>query len=111
MVIAGHYADILEKLRVPLVSYALRNAVKLPDDVGIRVAIWRPLIPALKEMRFVGGFFAPENAPLLRRFFLAPPPTHFREHTLYPSIDLSISGITFFGLELKTFKSLKSCTF
>ncbi|MEW6441876.1 MAG: hypothetical protein AB1640_13155 [bacterium] len=110
LIVTQHYANILEKLRFPLLAFALRNAAVLPAELGIRVGVWRCPIPHLKEHRFVGGFFSPKDAPVIGRFFWESPFRPYRDVSLYPSLDLSAGGFTFFGLEMEIFKAVRKIT-
>ena len=109
MVIAGHYASIMDKLRQPLLATALRSAIVLPEDVLINVGVWECLVPPLNRFKFVGGYFnlsdvASEFDHIFGWLF-----STSSLHT-FPQVNLSLGTATFFGLELGTFLAVREIT-
>jgi len=54
--VLGHYALILEKLRLPLHADAIRLRRQIPEQTGARRGIWECIAGPLSGRRFVGGF-------------------------------------------------------
>lgn len=102
MVISGHYASILEKLRFPLLAVALRTAIRLArSEISISFGVWECLVPPVNNFRFVGGYYAPFDSNLLLQNLLGLP----------PQLNLSSGGFMFFGLEINTFRDVINIVF
>ncbi len=52
-----HYAGSLRKLRQPVLSTALAHGLLIPDELQFQVVVWQSVLPQLKGLRFVGGYF------------------------------------------------------
>jgi hypothetical protein len=52
-----HYAASLDKLHQPLLSAALRRGFQISDDLQFRLVVWESLLPTLRGLRFVGGYY------------------------------------------------------
>jgi len=105
--ICGHYADALDKLRLPLLAAALRSDVILPENHRIRAGVWECLVPPAKGIKFVGGYYPPPGVSCdeIRFWF---PSIGFPEQN--PRLCLSGGGFTFFGIELSYFKQIRAVT-
>ena len=105
--IAGHYAQIMDKLRLPLLSAALRGGFTLSEDAKVRVGVWECLIPPERGVHFVGGFTIHDyNSEYIA--------SHFRYGLPWPPHEarlcLNFGELTFFGLELSLFKAIRVMT-
>lgn len=96
-----HFSHIAEKLNQPLLSAALWNGVRLPDEILVPAFLWRLELDTVKNRRFVGGYypgptgesaFKLQDGNLVRR-----PVDPFR-------LDQPLG--TFVGLEVEVFRSL-----
>ncbi len=97
-----HYAPSLAKIRQPVLSAALAAGTTIADDLSFQIVLWECLLPTLKGLRFVGGYFPtdPESTlpfKLEGGKLVAVPNDLFR---------LDQSAGTFIGIEEKTFLHL-----
>jgi hypothetical protein len=97
-----HYAATLAKLQQPLLSAALRSGFQISDDLQFRFVVWESLLPSLKGLHFVGGYYPANPRGVLPIILegerlIAIPADPLR---------LDISAGTFFGIELSIFKQL-----
>ncbi|WP_339694569.1 hypothetical protein [Celeribacter baekdonensis] len=97
-----HYASSLAKIRQPVLSAALATGTTIADDLSFQIIIWECLLPALKGLRFVGGYFPtdPEGVQPFR--------FHAGKLVAVPNDPLRLdrSSGTFIGIEEKTFRHL-----
>jgi hypothetical protein len=101
MVIALHYADIVAKIRQPLLSASLRSGVPVPEEIQFPAAVWEFRTPPLQGKRFVGGYFP---GPI------GTAPIHFENgRTIFLNSNpwrLDVAPGTFFGVEESIFRSI-----
>ena len=97
-----HYAGSLRKLRQPILSTALAHGYLIPDELQFQVVVWRSLLPQLKGLRFVGGYFPSDPEGGL------PYSIHdgkiFMQHK--DPLRLDIGSGTFFGIAEPVFERL-----
>lgn len=99
-----HYAPSLAKIRQPVLSAALATGTTIADELGFQIVLWECLLPTLKGIRFVGGYFPTDPDGVLPFKFedgrlVAKPNDPFR---------LDRSSGTFIGIEEKIFRHLVS---
>ncbi|WP_420326107.1 hypothetical protein [Mameliella sp.] len=97
-----HYAPSLAKLRQPVLSAALRTGTLVSGELGFSITIWECLLPTMKGLRFVGGYFPSDHSGILPFDFengkvIMQPKHPFR---------LDQASGTFFGIEEKVFRRL-----
>jgi hypothetical protein len=99
-----HYAPSLAKIRQPALSAALATGTTIADELGFQIVLWECLLPTLKGLRFVGGYFPTDPESVM--------PLKFEgEKSAFVQNDpfrLDQSTGTFIGIEEKTFRHLVS---
>jgi hypothetical protein len=101
-VIASHYADALMKLDQPLLAFAIRRSLRLEQQIGIPVTIWRFAFEG-NERYFVGGYYARDTDQSLIDLVGG----QITRRSSDP-FRLGVHSGTFVGIELKVFKHLVS---
>lgn len=99
---ALHYVQTMGKIRLPILAAALRTGTVIAPELRARVAVWESVLPQLKGMRFVGGYYPGDTAGM-------PPYSMWAENYAFGPLDpfrLDLSSGTFFGLEEKIFSRL-----
>lgn len=98
-----HYSELFAKLGLNLLSQSLEFGFSVPPDLSFNLPVWECMFPALKGMKFVGGFFA-DTPPNMSE-------VDGRSFAYRPNIlELSEPSPIFFGLELGVFQRLRSVT-
>ncbi|TCS60067.1 hypothetical protein EDD52_11678 [Primorskyibacter sedentarius] len=97
-----HYAPSLAKLRQPVLSAALQTGTLVSPELGFSITIWECLLPAMKGLRFIGGYFPSNHNGTLPYDFdndkvIMKPKNPFR---------LDQTSGTFFGIEEQVFRRL-----
>lgn len=99
---ALHYAPSLAKLRQPVLSAALATGTTIAEDLSFEIILWECLLPTLKGLRFVGGYFPTDPGGIL--------PFMVEDGKLITvqndPFRLDRSSGTFIGIEEKTFRHL-----
>jgi hypothetical protein len=98
-----HYASSLQRLRLPLMSEALRRGFTIPNELRFSRIVWECVLPPFAKLRFVGGYFPEPGGREL--------PWQMTEdgkitHTPPDPLRLDIGSGTFFGIEEHTFNIL-----
>lgn len=97
-----HYAPSLAKMRQLVMSAALQTGTTIAPELRIQAVIWESFLPALKGLRFVGGYFPTDpNGEL---------PVRMKDGEIgWPIQDpfrLDVSPGTFTGIEESIFRRL-----
>lgn len=103
MILAGHYANIFEKLGLNLFAAALNQDFQLPDTKNPYYVVgrWKCLLPSLNNQIFIGGFIY--QCPPILSF-----PFHYPllfKPLIFDKYINSYSGV-FFGLSEQVFDVL-----
>ncbi|MQW02803.1 hypothetical protein GHK45_02855 [Sinorhizobium meliloti] len=102
-VIALHYADLVAKLRQPILSSSLRLGSPVPGEILFPAFTWEFIGPPLQGKRFVGGYFPDRHQLSATKLtlngdqsaFLSPDPWR-----------LDLTPGTFFGIVENIFEGL-----
>lgn len=99
-----HYAPSLAKIRQPVLSAALATGTTIAGELSFQVVLWECLLPTLKGLRFVGGYFPTDPDSVL------PFRIEGGKLVAVPNDPLRLdrSTGTFIGIEEKTFRHLVS---
>jgi len=99
-----HYAPGLAKIRQPVLSAALATGTTVARELNFQTVFWECLLPTLKGLRFVGGYFPTDPDGDL--------PFKLVDGTLVAAssdpLRLDQGSGTFIGLEEKIFRHLVS---
>lgn len=110
----NHYAYILNKLKLPLLSAALEFGFNIPQNRRFIVGLWRALVPPILGQEFIGGYFLPTLSTEQELFYINPyiynDASNLVNIPLNPQLNLSLPGFTFFGLERNIFDRLRRIT-
>lgn len=97
--IAIHYSKVVEKIGLKLMSLALQEGFKIPNEIKFGIAVWKCLVPPLEKMEFVGGFYTTQPEGLVSYLY----PSEYAP----PFFNLSAPTSTFIGVELNILKQLR----
>lgn len=98
--IALHYAKLISKLGLQLISQSLYEGFNIPEEYFFNLPIWQCNYPPLKGEKFVGGYLSDRNLMLSK--------LENGHHVFYPDIlKINDSLPSFYGIKESTFRRLR----
>lgn len=98
LIIANHYARVISKLGLRIVSFALSEGFSIPNELSFNLPIWKCQIPPFQGLDFVGGVISDDKLDWLEKDGL---------YIHNPNImKLNEKTPIFLGLEKNTFRQL-----
>ena len=88
-----HYARVLRKLDLLAPAASLDNGFTLAEELRFRMQVWECLVPPLKGIRFVGGFYVTDGGsfPEWRDGAWSISPALGRAHAVFVGLKLGVA--------------------
>lgn len=100
-VLSAHYANIAQKLRQPILAYALQSGTQISKELRVSGVAWEVVAGPYEGRRFIGGYYSVNDTHA--QFSNHNERTYLRR---YDPLRLDAPSFTFFGLEENIFQQV-----